>query len=168
MHDIAIREALQGFDQNRKRLRYDVTKRWTPGMRGALRELRAGEDGSVEATFELHSRALVAIFPRAYPFRSPSLQIAFLAVDKPGEVLLATRSLPPVLQGEIAGYLVVTRRRSLKRWLYEKMRIVEGDEAAALVAQQYTSLLPPYVWSPATDLSSYWDAICAYIRRVSP
>ena len=168
MKNSEILNALQGFDQNRKRLRYDVAKRWTPAMRAALRTIEADEmEGAVEATFDLHSSVLVATFPRAYPFHCVSLQIDFPAVARPREVLLATRSLPPVLQGLIAEYLVVRRRKPLKRWLYDRTRTAEGGDAAADVAQQYTELLPPYVWSPATDLSTYWDAVHAYVGRVA-
>ena len=93
--------ALHGFEPYKKRLRYDIAKRWTHGMFSSLRHITCVPNRGVEAAYDVHSRCLVCLFPLGYPFKSIELQMAqpwTLRTEYRRQLLIATHCALCALQ----------------------------------------------------------------------
>ena len=146
-----------------RRLKNEIQKRWSPGMRAALQSLEVCQNNDMVATFGLECAArLVITFPAGYPFRAPAPSVEELQVEHPAEVGRALRKrLPPPLVAAVRRHLRAPRRVPLKAWAYHRLRRARGrrDAAACMHA------LSPRVWSPCMGLETHWDQLARLVER---
>ena len=158
-----------GGDLLRRRLRFELRRKWTPRMRAALRRLepepepeRAPGGGGIEAVFNMDDGIVLSItFPSQYPFKSFVPCVVEPAVEHSLEVMRALcPRLPRALLVAVRRHLAVRRRTPLKKWAYHRLYDIE----------EYTRTMPPHHWSPCMDLAQQWDAItrilwtCSHVR----
>ena len=151
-----------GGDPRRRRLRFELCRKWTPRMRAALRRLEPEPepgDGGIEAIFSMDDGIILSItFPSQYPFKSFVPCVVERVVEHSLEVMRALcPRLPRALLAAVRRHLAVRRRTPLKQWAYYRLYDIE----------EYTRTMPPHHWSPCMDLAQQWDAITRILRTCS-
>ena len=152
-----------------RRLRYEITRKWTPAMFRGFRALhhQADAGGGVGMDFAISGRRLRVEFSIHYPFHA--LRLFVMSRRVPHGPLVAralhARLGPPELRARVARYLAEPRAVPVKEWLYRQhvrhVSHVSGEAALRRCMQA----LPPHHWSPAMDLAQLWDPVVRFMTE---